>query len=390
MRAVSKDKAVETLPGPPLRRRARSVNDLENLRVVEDFTVVLAGEGDSVAGDTEQAEQDFVVLGTLSGSTLEQHEKAYKPIDRISRGLTAFLLLMLYAGAGLFTIFVEQHIAQKFDNDNPSDTLIKSGMDTAVQMLLAVLLVISDRAISDAFARVIGCCFQSCCESARSVPVVHKAKSMHDVFAEARLTAREYRHQQALHAVTARRLDGSIHPADGRIIEAVKKKQLLQQGQSKMADMIVVGFADYFAQAVSTVLIMYFGDPETDKVVEWNTKDALYTALIFGVTMSFLHHVNFSKPFAMLYSKLGSCCSRLMHDRATRKSARRKTDLGDVELRDMEQGKASANADVKQAAAAGAYVEYDTDTGDVPVAHPKRAGLQPNPLSRDDARRPAM
>ena len=406
MRAITKgeelSRAKEGLPVPPRRRRARSADNAVDLQI-EDVTVLLAGSGDShsvvgdVVGDIEDQEYYVFTVGTISGRTLEQHEQAYKPIDRISRGLTALFLLMLYAGAGLFTIFVEQHIAQQFDNDNPTDTLIKSGMDTTVQMLLAVLLVISDRAVSDFFAKGIGWFFKSCSEGARSVEAVHAAQRQHDVFTQAQLRAKDYRETQALHAVTARRLNQHVSPADGRIIEAVKKKKLLQEGQSKMADMIVVGFADYFSQAVATVLIMYFGDPKTDKVVEWNTKDALLTAAIFGVTMSFLHHVNFSKPFALLYSKLGSCCSRLMHDRAARKIERRKgreAGSGDIELLDMEAGKASRAADVKQAAAEGAYTGYDTDTGDVPVGHPQPPGVQPNPLARphqrDSERRPAM
>ncbi|MDF1654580.1 MAG: hypothetical protein P1U34_05655 [Coxiellaceae bacterium] len=323
----------------PTPRRARSADNLSDLLDSTDFTAVLVKDD---RGGLEDKEASLLRNGVISIGVFESHVDAYKPIDRISRALSASLLFLLYGAAGLFAIFVEQHIAQKYDTEDPVDGLYKNGLDTLVSVFLAGLIVLSDDKITSSIARGLGCCFSPCSKSARSVKPMHRAREQVRIFTLARDTADNYQDGQAVNYVLSRRVTGRDTEKDARLLAAVRSKRSVQEGQTKLADAVVVGFADYFSQAVATLLILGFGNPDEDKVVKWNEVDALLTAAIFGVTMSLLHHFNFSKPFANLYGWTVGKCTKAesrVRRKLSRRGGRAKDPAVDAEVEMMEKGR---------------------------------------------------
>ncbi|MDF1797286.1 MAG: hypothetical protein P1U63_12190 [Coxiellaceae bacterium] len=354
-------------------RRARSADDLPSLEVA-DFTAVLVRDD---RGDLEEKEAALVRDSVISIGIVEQHIEAFRPIDRVSRALSALLLFMLYGGAGLFAIFVEQHIAQKYDTEDQIDGLYKNGLDTLVSVFLAGMIVLSDEKITNTIASALGCCFSRCSESARAVKPMQRARKQVRIFDLARDSADNYQDKQAYHYVLSRREAGRDDDEDARLLAAVKSKRSVQEGQTKLADAVVVGFADYFAQAVATLLIVVFGDPEKDKVVEWNEVDALLTAAIFGVTMSLLHHFNFSKPFANLYGWAVGKCTKA-ESKVRRHMSRRKgqqQDLPDTGL-ELPAARALARPDNIVEDIEAGYAGYETDAEVIP-GRPASLAMRP-------------
>ncbi|MDF1760277.1 MAG: hypothetical protein P1U40_07040 [Coxiellaceae bacterium] len=372
-------RAGDTATIGPRPRRARSADDLSRLLEVADFTAVLVKED---RGGLEEKEAELVRGGVVSIGIVESHVAAYKPIDRISRALSAMLLFMIYGAAGLFAIFVEQHIAQKYDTEDAVDGLYKNGLDTLVSVFLAGLIVLSDEKITTNIARGLGCCFSPCSASARAVKPMQRARDQVRIFTLARDNADTYQDGQALNYVLSRRVAGRDTEEDARLLAAVRSKRSVQKGQTKLADAVVVGFADYFSQAVATLLILGFGNPDNDKVVEWNEVDALLTAAIYGVTMSLLHHFNFSKPFANLYGWAVGKCTKAeskIRRRASRRKERKKG-LAEEQIEMMECGGVNAPGspvlfgESKYALGPGmGYEEFETDDDELEPGYPLRS-----------------
>ncbi len=228
----------------------------------------------------------------------QQHQIKHTPLNKAARySFIPLLLITTYALAGWFSIYFEQWYTERLDSHNGLHNLLRGGLDHVSSFILSALIVASDSGLTRFALHAFGCCFKSCCQSARELNRYMREQKKIQIAKDWHRLHQKTCVEKTSIAAKSRELSGVTKASDAKAIEDNEFNHLLPKVWEKIGNILVGFFVEKGIKGMAYLFLYVFTD-NRDLVVKWNKTAAPVIALVYAAAMLTLHNYHFCRPLA--------------------------------------------------------------------------------------------